>query len=149
MMKNKPRLYNKEITAYYIPWASKFAASDNKGQPDIILHKLGRLPPVEVNRRTKQQTEPIALQHSSRKVSPAQELQRKQLSNLMRLRFFGAHIHQLKLHSINKRHILTVNLAQRLELQSYLSGSMYFCLNFRLKKSNRFRRRLHRACVTE
>ena len=51
--KNKPRLYNKEITAYYIPWASKFAASDNKGQPDSRLHKLGRSPPVEVNRQTK------------------------------------------------------------------------------------------------
>ena len=49
--KNKPRLYNKEITTYYIPWASKFAASDNnKGQPDSRFHKLGRSPPVEVNR---------------------------------------------------------------------------------------------------
>ena len=60
--KNKPRLYNKEITAYdpkkeitayYIPSASKFAASENKGKPDSRLHKLGRSPPVEVNRRTK------------------------------------------------------------------------------------------------
>jgi hypothetical protein len=50
MMKNKPRLYNKEITAYYIPWASKFAASDNKGQPDSRFHKLAMSPPVEVNR---------------------------------------------------------------------------------------------------
>ena len=40
--KNKPRLYNTEIIAYYIPWASKFAASDNKGQPDSRFHKLGR-----------------------------------------------------------------------------------------------------------
>jgi hypothetical protein len=53
MTKNKPRLYNKEITAYYIPWESKFAASDNKGQPNSIFHKLGRSPPVEVNRPTK------------------------------------------------------------------------------------------------
>ena len=53
MTKNKPRLYNKEITTYYIPWASKFAASDNKGQPGRRLHKVGRSPPVEVNRRIK------------------------------------------------------------------------------------------------
>ena len=52
-MKNKPRLYNKEIIAYYIPWALKLAASDNKGQPDSRLHKLGRSPPVEVNRPRK------------------------------------------------------------------------------------------------
>ena len=51
--KNIPRLYNEEITAYYIPSASKFATSDNKGQPDNRLHKLGRSPPEEVNRRTK------------------------------------------------------------------------------------------------
>src|SRR5215216_1747987 len=53
MTKNKPRLYKKEITAYYIPWASKFAASDNKGQLDSRFHKLGRSPPVEVNRPKK------------------------------------------------------------------------------------------------
>ena len=53
MTKNKPRLYNKEITSYYIPWASKFTASDNKGTPDIRFHKLGRSPPVEVNRLKK------------------------------------------------------------------------------------------------
>ena len=32
MNKKKPRLYNKEITAYYIHWASKFATM-------IINHK--------------------------------------------------------------------------------------------------------------
>ena len=32
MNKKKPRLYNKEITAYYIHWASKFATM-------IIKHK--------------------------------------------------------------------------------------------------------------
>ena len=32
MNKKKPRLYNKEITAYYIQWASKFATM-------IIKHK--------------------------------------------------------------------------------------------------------------
>ena len=32
MNKEKPRLYNKEITAYYIHWASKFATM-------IIKHK--------------------------------------------------------------------------------------------------------------
>ena len=32
MNKKKPRLYNKEITAYYIHWASKFATT-------IIKHK--------------------------------------------------------------------------------------------------------------
>ena len=32
MNKKKPRLYNKEITAYYIHWSSKFAAI-------IIKHK--------------------------------------------------------------------------------------------------------------
>lgn len=44
--KNEPRLYNKEITTFYIPWASKFATSDNKGQPNSIFHKLGRSSPV-------------------------------------------------------------------------------------------------------
>ena len=53
VMTNKPKLYTKETIAYYIPWASYFAASDNKGQPDSIFHKLGRSPPVEVNRPTK------------------------------------------------------------------------------------------------
>ena len=32
MNKKKPRLYNKEITAYYIHWASKFATM-------VIKHK--------------------------------------------------------------------------------------------------------------
>ena len=38
MNKKKPRLYNKEITAYYIRWASKFATMiiKNKQTSDYI-----------------------------------------------------------------------------------------------------------------
>ena len=38
MNKKKPRLYNKEITAYYIHWASKITTSANK-HADKIIYK--------------------------------------------------------------------------------------------------------------
>ena len=75
MNKKKPRLHNKEITAYYIHWASKFATM-------IIKHK--------------QTADYIHwasnIATSSRKVSPAGELQRKQLSKMMRLCLFNTYI---------------------------------------------------------
>ena len=58
---------------YYIHWASKFATSANIG--NTIAYKC----------RGKTSPELKPLQKSSRKVSPARELQRKQLRKMMRL----------------------------------------------------------------
>ena len=76
MNKKKPRLYNKEITTYYIHWASKFATM-------IIKHNVE----ADYKNWAPLQRKKIILnrdhfQDSSRKVSLAGELLRKLLSKV-------------------------------------------------------------------
>ena len=54
MNKKKPKLYTKEITPYYIHWASKFATMiiKHKHTADYI-HWHQRLPQVQINTPTK------------------------------------------------------------------------------------------------
>ena len=79
-------------TTNYIHWASKIATSANK-HADKIIYK----------------TDSTSIEF--KKGSPAGELQRKQLSKMMRLRLLNTYIHQLKLHNINRPHVLMINLS--------------------------------------
>ena len=52
--KKKPRLYNKEITAYYIHWASKFTTMIIKHkQTADYIHWASKIAPVQINTPTK------------------------------------------------------------------------------------------------
>ena len=89
MNKKKPRLYNKEITTYYIHWASKFATMIIKHkQTTDYIHWASKIATSANKHADKIIYKTGITSIEFKKVSPTGEQQRKQLSKMMRLRFF-------------------------------------------------------------
>ena len=95
MNKKKPRLYNTEITAYCIQWASKFSTMIIKHkQTADYIHWASKIV-TSANKHADKiiyKTDNTSIEFKKLKVSPAGELQRNHLSKMMRLRLFNTYI---------------------------------------------------------